>query len=129
MAVLRETRKLNPWRQRHKPNRLLPCWRLHDAVALAPGAPSEQTAGMPIEVKSFLAARRFAAEKMQKMNLFETGRLYCDVYCLEPGQAQKVHAHEGSDKIYAVLEGAVEAQIGEERRAPDSQRSRCASSK
>jgi quercetin dioxygenase-like cupin family protein len=72
---------------------------------------------MPIEVKSYLSARRFAAEKMQKLNLFETARLFCDVYCLEPGQAQKVHAHDGSDKVYAVLEGAVEAQIGDERRA------------
>jgi len=63
-----------------------------------------------------LDARRFDATKMQKLNLFETGRFFCDVYCLEPGQAQKPHAHAGSDKVYAVLEGTVVAQIaGEER--------------
>ena len=60
--------------------------------------------------------RRFEAAKMQKINLFETERFFCDVYCLEPGQAQKAHAHAGSDKVYAVLEGAVVAQVaGEER--------------
>jgi quercetin dioxygenase-like cupin family protein len=58
--------------------------------------------------------RRFDAAKMQKLNLFETGRFFLDVYCLEPGQAQKAHAHAGSDKVYAVLEGAVHARIGGE---------------
>jgi quercetin dioxygenase-like cupin family protein len=68
-----------------------------------------------VKVASFLQ-RRFDAAKMQKLNLFETERFFCDVYCLEPGQAQKQHAHAGNDKVYAVLEGAVVAQIsGEER--------------
>ncbi len=66
-----------------------------------------------IDVKR-LDVRRFAAEKMQKLNLFETERFFCDVYCLEPGQAQKPHAHAGSDKLYAVLEGAVVVRVGEE---------------
>ena len=34
----------------------------------------------------------FAAAKMAKNNLFESERMFCDVYCLEPGQAQRVHA-------------------------------------
>jgi quercetin dioxygenase-like cupin family protein len=60
--------------------------------------------------------RKFDPAKMVKLNLFETERFFCDVYCLEPGQAQKQHAHEGNDKVYAVLEGAVVAQVaGEER--------------
>jgi quercetin dioxygenase-like cupin family protein len=67
-----------------------------------------------VDIKSFQDTRRFAADKMQKLNLFETPRFFCDVYCLEPGQAQKPHAHEGADKIYAVLEGAVEASVGDE---------------
>jgi len=63
-----------------------------------------------------LNVRRFDAAKLQKLNLFETDRFFCDVYCLEPGQSQKQHAHAGSDKLYAVLEGTVVAQIaGEER--------------
>jgi quercetin dioxygenase-like cupin family protein len=63
-----------------------------------------------------LSQRRFDAAKMQKINLFETERFFLDVYCLEPGQAQKAHAHAGSDKVYAVLEGTVQARIGGESR-------------
>jgi quercetin dioxygenase-like cupin family protein len=61
-----------------------------------------------------LSQRRFDAAKMQKLNLFETDRFFLDVYCLEPGQAQKAHAHAGSDKVYAVLEGSVHARVGSE---------------
>ena len=69
-----------------------------------------------IEVKSFAALRRFSPDKLQKLNLFETDRFFCDVYCLEPGQEQKPHAHAGSDKLYAVLEGSVEVRVGTETR-------------
>lgn len=63
-----------------------------------------------------LGVRKFDAAKMQKINVFETERFFCDVYCLEPGQSQKAHAHAGSDKVYAVLEGSVVAQVaGEEQ--------------
>lgn len=63
-----------------------------------------------------LSQRRFDASKMQKINLFETERFFLDVYCLEPGQSQKAHAHAGSDKVYAVLEGSVHARVGGEER-------------
>ena len=68
-----------------------------------------------MNVASFLQ-RRFDGAKLQKINLFQTERFFCDVYCLEPGQAQKPHAHAGSDKVYAALEGAVVVQIGAEER-------------
>src|SRR5512147_2310147 len=58
----------------------------------------------------------FSAEKMRKNNLFDSERMFCDVYCFEPGQAQSAHAHAGSDKIYYVLEGTAEIQIGDETR-------------
>jgi quercetin dioxygenase-like cupin family protein len=66
-----------------------------------------------VKVASF-TQRKFDAAKMQKLNLFETDRFFCDVYCLEPGQAQKAHAHAGSDKLYAVLEGTVFARVDAE---------------
>ena len=47
-----------------------------------------------IEVKNFFALRRFAPDKLQKLNLFETERFFCDIYCLEPGQEQKAHAQD-----------------------------------
>ena len=53
-------------------------------------------------------------EKMKKNALFDSPHLFYDAYCLLPGQAQKVHAHEGSDKIYFVVEGTGAFTIGNE---------------
>jgi quercetin dioxygenase-like cupin family protein len=53
-------------------------------------------------------------DKLTKLNLFSTAHFFLDVYCLEPGQAQKPHAHAAADKVYAVLEGEVEVQVGAE---------------
>src|SRR5437667_12326066 len=59
---------------------------------------------------------RFADEKMQKIPLFDSTRYFFDVYCLKPGQDQRVHAHAESDKIYFVLRGKGMFHIaGEER--------------
>ena len=62
------------------------------------------------------AFRRFGADKMQKVNLFETPQMFCDVYCLEPGQAQKVHSHAGATKFYYVIEGEGTFTIGDTTR-------------
>ena len=62
------------------------------------------------------SATRFDAKKMQKINLFETEQMFCDVYCLEPGQQQKVHAHEGATKFYYVIEGEGLFTLGDEMR-------------
>ena len=45
---------------------------------------------------------------------FETERFFCDIYCLEPGQAQKGHVHGEQDKIYIVLDGQGTFQVGKE---------------
>jgi mannose-6-phosphate isomerase-like protein (cupin superfamily) len=58
---------------------------------------------------------RFADEKMQKVGLFETDRFLLDLYCLKPGQGQKVHAHRGSDKVYYILSGRAAVRVGEEQ--------------
>src|SRR5688500_12998235 len=68
---------------------------------------------MSVQVSRF-DARSFDAAKMQKLNVFQTPRFFLDVYCLAPGQAQKPHAHAGSDKVYAVLEGQVRVRVGED---------------
>lgn len=62
----------------------------------------------------------FAPDKMRKNNLFTTNRLFCDVYCFEPGQAQKAHSHAGSDKVYFVLEGTGHIQVGDDERAVEA---------
>lgn len=63
-----------------------------------------------------LSQARFSAEKLQKINLFDTPNFFCDIYCLEPGQEQKPHTHAGADKIYFVLEGAATIRVGTEER-------------
>ncbi len=67
-----------------------------------------------MEYKDVFALRLFAPDKMQKINLFETRNFFCDVYCLEPGQEQKVHAHKLEDKIYYVLDGCGTFFVGGE---------------
>jgi mannose-6-phosphate isomerase-like protein (cupin superfamily) len=69
-----------------------------------------------MEFKDVFAERLFALDKMQKINLFETENFFCDIYCLEPGQEQKVHAHKVEDKIYYVLDGSGSFFIGGETR-------------
>lgn len=56
---------------------------------------------------------RFSEEKMVKVNLFESHRMFADLYCLLPGQEQKPHAHAENDKFYFVLEGRGTFLVGE----------------
>jgi mannose-6-phosphate isomerase-like protein (cupin superfamily) len=67
-----------------------------------------------MDAKLFSALKKFQTEKMSKVNLFETPNFFCDIYCLEPGQQQKLHSHDDADKIYFVLEGNGDFQIGNE---------------
>jgi quercetin dioxygenase-like cupin family protein len=55
---------------------------------------------------------KFQADRMAKIALASTPRVLLDLYALEPGQAQKVHAHDGQDKIYVVLEGRGRFSVG-----------------
>lgn len=56
----------------------------------------------------------FSAEKMKKVGLFATEHFFCDLYCLEPGQVQKPHAHAGCDKVYLVTEGEGRFRVGDD---------------
>lgn len=69
-----------------------------------------------MESKRIADSIKFSEEKMQKNSLFDSPRLFYDTYCLLPGQAQKVHAHEDSDKVYYILEGTGRFTLGEEER-------------
>lgn len=69
-----------------------------------------------VETRNVKLERRFSPDKMQKVNLFETERMFTDIYCLEPGQEQKRHAHHGADKVYFVLEGTGRFHIGDDER-------------
>jgi mannose-6-phosphate isomerase-like protein (cupin superfamily) len=69
-----------------------------------------------LESKRVDAEVSFSEEKMRKNSLFDSPHLFYDAYCLLPGQSQKVHAHEGSDKVYYVLRGAGRFSVGDEER-------------
>jgi len=55
---------------------------------------------------------KFRPDKMAKIALATTPRAQLDLYCLEPGQDQKPHAHDDQDKIYLVLEGRGRVVVG-----------------
>ncbi|MDP7639888.1 MAG: cupin domain-containing protein [Candidatus Hydrogenedentes bacterium] len=59
------------------------------------------------------AAVEFSDQKMNKVNLYESPRVFCDVYCLKPGQSQAPHEHADNDKIYHALTGACHLQSGD----------------
>ena len=47
----------------------------------------------------------YSAEKMGKATIFESSRLLVGLNAFEPGQSHALHAHQGMDKVYHVLEG------------------------
>ena len=69
-----------------------------------------------MEVVNLDSLVRFSGEKMQKVLLFDSEKYFCDLYCLRPGQDQRVHTHEESDKIYVVVRGSGSFHIGGEER-------------
>jgi quercetin dioxygenase-like cupin family protein len=52
------------------------------------------------------------AEKFYKTTLWQGEHLMVGLNCLEPGQTQKTHAHDGADKFYFVLKGSGRFTIG-----------------
>ncbi len=48
-----------------------------------------------------------------KTNLWQGEYVTVGLNCLDPGQTQSVHAHEGADKVYFVLAGSGRFTIGE----------------
>ncbi|MCA9771994.1 MAG: cupin domain-containing protein [Myxococcales bacterium] len=69
-----------------------------------------------MKVVDYRNLKAFSGEKMKKVSLFDTERMFADVYCFRPGQAQKPHAHAGSDKVYFVLEGKGTFRVGAEEK-------------
>ena len=55
-------------------------------------------------------------EKFYKTTLWSGEHVMVGLNCLEPGQTQKVHAHDGADKFYFVLEGSGRFTVGDEER-------------
>lgn len=58
----------------------------------------------------------FNPEKLRKVGLFDTDNFFCDIYCFEPGQSQKVHSHSESDKVYYIIKGKGLVTVGSEEK-------------
>lgn len=56
----------------------------------------------------------FADDRMRKVPLASGGRLYAGLNCFLPGQEHAAHVHEDQDKLYYLLSGYGEAQVGDE---------------
>ena len=69
-----------------------------------------------MEIVDLESLVRFFGEKMLKVPVFDSEKHFCDLYCLRPGQDQRVHTHQESDKIYVVLRGTGAFHIGGEER-------------
>ena len=69
-----------------------------------------------METISIADAVAFSEEKMKKNALFDSPHLFYDAYCLLPGQSQKIHAHDGSDKVYYILQGTGRFTVGDKER-------------
>jgi quercetin dioxygenase-like cupin family protein len=69
----------------------------------------------PMERFNLKAKAEFQAEKMAKVDLVGSPHMMSGLNCFEPGQSQKVHAHGGADKLYYVVEGKGEFEVGESK--------------
>ncbi len=59
-------------------------------------------------------------EKFFKTTLWQGEHMMIGLNCLEPGQTQAAHAHEGADKFYFVLEGSGTFSVGDEERQTEA---------
>jgi quercetin dioxygenase-like cupin family protein len=66
-------------------------------------------------IKHLADHAQFSPEKMAKTDLAQGNTLFAGLNCFEPGQQHAAHAHPGQDKLYVVLEGEAEIQVGDEK--------------
>src|SRR6476646_584780 len=66
-------------------------------------------------IKHLAAHAKFSPEKMAKTDIALGETLFAGLNCFEPGQQHAAHAHAGQDKLYVVLEGDAEIQVGDEK--------------
>ncbi len=74
-------------------------------------------------ISNFLNWREFEdsnLEKFYKTTLWQGEHVMVGLNCLEPGQVQKVHAHDGADKFYFVLAGRGSFVVGDEQQTAEA---------
>lgn len=65
-------------------------------------------------LKKVSSFAKFSAEKMGKSTVAEGEFLFVGLNSFEAGQEHALHAHEGQDKLYFILEGSGIVRIGEQ---------------
>jgi quercetin dioxygenase-like cupin family protein len=55
-------------------------------------------------------------QKFYKTNLWRGEHVMVGLNCLDEQQIQSVHAHQGADKLYLVLEGSGRFTVGDDER-------------
>jgi quercetin dioxygenase-like cupin family protein len=60
------------------------------------------------------AIARFDSTKATKADLFSGNHLFVGLNCFEPGQSQRIHAHDDADKFYFLVSGKARMAVGEE---------------
>jgi quercetin dioxygenase-like cupin family protein len=66
--------------------------------------------------RSLDALTVFSREKAAKVDIVSGQHLFVGLNCFEPGQAQSIHVHAGSDKFYLVLSGKARMVVGGQER-------------
>jgi quercetin dioxygenase-like cupin family protein len=66
-------------------------------------------------VKNLSGLAEFSPQKMGKVDFARGATLFAGLNCFEPGQEHAAHAHAGQDKLYVVLEGEAEIEVGGEK--------------
>ena len=57
----------------------------------------------------------FSAATGTKADLVRGDHLFLGLNCFEPGQHQRVHSHQGSDKFYLIVSGKARMAVGEDQ--------------
>ena len=65
-------------------------------------------------IKSVSTLARFQPDKMAKSTVAQGDFLFAGLNSFEPGQEHVLHAHEGQDKLYFILEGSGVVRVGDE---------------
>jgi quercetin dioxygenase-like cupin family protein len=65
-------------------------------------------------IKGVRGLAHFAPDKMIKDTLVRGESLFAGLNSFEPGQEHVLHAHEGQDKLYLLLEGSGRVRVGEQ---------------
>src|ERR1700682_1668072 len=66
-------------------------------------------------VKHLADLAKFSSVKMAKTDIARGETLFAGLNCFEPGQEHAAHFHAGQDKVYVVLEGDAEIEVGGEK--------------